>query len=222
MAHDTRPTRRQFLRALFGSAAALGSMPLLAACGGAAPPASVPATAPPAASTSAPAAAPTQVAAATTSAPAAAATQGPAVGTSTTPLVVAVPGTPAAIDGEQALTSEGEMMMANIHTGDLFNYKVIRNDKYNVDEVDLKSSGDKGVEGWLAESWQVSQDGKVITIALKPGIKSPFGNEFTADDYKWAWDRRIALKATGKFFADVLGIGPDSEDSRQAQGRGHA
>lgn len=126
-------------------------------------------------------------------------------------LLVAVPATPAAIDGEQALTSEGEMMMANIHGGDLFSYKLTENPEYKVTEVDLKSTGDKGVEGLLAESWEMSEDGKFITVKLKKGIKSPYGNEFTADDYKWAWERRFAMKAVGKFVGDVLGIdGPDS------------
>ena len=41
-------------------------------------------------------------------------------GAADTALVMAIQGTPAAIDGEQALTSEGEMMMANVHGGDLF------------------------------------------------------------------------------------------------------
>ncbi len=222
-----RPTRRQFLRIVVGGTAAFGVLPLLAACGSSAPPA--PTAAPAAAPTSPPAAAPTAapaapttapaaaaapttapVAAAPTAAPAAAPTAAPAATVSTKPLVVAVSGTAASIDGEQALTAEGEMLMANIHAGDLFKYKIITNDKYKVQEVDLKSSGDKGVEGLLADSWQTSQDGKVITITLKQGMKSPYGNEFTADDYKWAWDRRIAIKGPGKFFADVLGIGPDS------------
>ena len=34
-------------------------------------------------------------------------------------LIMAIQGTPASIDGEQALTSEGEMMMANIHGGEI-------------------------------------------------------------------------------------------------------
>ncbi|MFO1349432.1 MAG: ABC transporter substrate-binding protein [Gammaproteobacteria bacterium] len=121
-------------------------------------------------------------------------------------LVVAVPATPASIDGEQALTAEGEMMMANIHGGDLFSYKIIENPQYKVQEVDLKATGDKGVDGLLAESWEMGPDGKSITIKLKQGVKSPYGNEFSAADYKWAWERRFEMKAVGKFVGDVLGI----------------
>ena len=37
-------------------------------------------------------------------------------------LVMAIANTPASLDGDQALSAEGEMMMANIHGGDLFLY----------------------------------------------------------------------------------------------------
>jgi peptide/nickel transport system substrate-binding protein len=137
----------------------------------------------------------------------AAAAQNPAERT----LVVAVPGTPASIDGEQALTSEGEMMMANVHGGDLFAYKIIEIPNDPADTVDLRSTDDQGVTGLLADSWEMSEDGKTVTVKLKQGIKSPYGNEFDADDYVWSWARRFEVKGVGKFMADVLGIdGPES------------
>jgi peptide/nickel transport system substrate-binding protein len=137
----------------------------------------------------------------------AAAAQNPAERT----LVVAVPGTPASIDGEQALTSEGEMMMANVHGGDLFAYKIIEIPNDPADTVDLRSTDDRGVTGLLADSWKMSEDGKTVTVKLKQGIKSPYGNEFDADDYVWSWARRFEVKGVGKFMADVLGIdGPES------------
>lgn len=127
-------------------------------------------------------------------------------------LVMAIQGTPASIDGEQALTSEGEMMMANVHGGDLFGYKVIKG-QGNADSVDLRSTGDQGVDGLVAESWTMSSDGTEVTVKLKSDMKSPAGNAVTAADYRWAWERRFEVKAVGKFMADVLGI--DSPDSIQ-------
>ena len=127
-------------------------------------------------------------------------------------LVMAIQGTPASIDGEQALTSEGEMMMANVHGGDLFSYKVIKGEG-NAESVDLRSTGDQGVDGLVAESWTMSADGTEVTVKLKSGMKSPAGNPITAADYRWAWERRFEVKAVGKFMADVLGI--DSPDSIQ-------
>ena len=126
-------------------------------------------------------------------------------------LVMAVPGTPASIDGEQALTSEGEMMMANVHGGDLFSYKIIAIPDDITDTVDLRSTGDGGVDGLTAKSWQMSDDGKTVTVQLRDEMMSPYGNKLTADDYVWSWARRFEVKAVGKFMADVLGIdGPES------------
>jgi len=126
-------------------------------------------------------------------------------------LVMAIQGTPAAVDGEQALTSEGEMMMANVHGGDLFGYKVVKGSGGAPDSVDLKSTGDQGVVGLVAQSWQANSDGTTYTVKLREGMKSPFGNAVSAADYRWAWERRFAMKSVGKFMADVLGI--DSPDS---------
>ena len=125
-------------------------------------------------------------------------------------LVMAIQGTPAAIDGEQALTSEGEMMMANVHGGDLFAYKVTKASD-STQTVDLRSTGDQGVVGLIAESWESNEDGTVYTIKLKQGMKSAYGNAVMSGDYRWAWERRFAVKSVGKFMADVLGI--DSPDS---------
>ena len=52
----------------------------------------------------------------------------------------------------------------------------------------------------------MSEDGTSVTINLKKGIKSYTGNEFTAEDYKWAWARRFEVKGVGKFIGDVIGI----------------
>ena len=126
-------------------------------------------------------------------------------------LVVAVPGTPASIDGEQALTSEGEMMMANVHGGDLFAYRIIEIPDDPADTVDLRSTDDRGVTGLVADTWEMSPDGTSVVVKLKQGMKSAHGNEFSADDYVWSWERRFAVKAVGKFIADVVGIdGPES------------
>jgi len=126
-------------------------------------------------------------------------------------LVIAIANTPVSIDGDQALSAEGEMMMANIHGGDLFLYKIIKQPDQSADSVDLRSTDDRGVVGLVAESWEKSEDGKSITINLKKGMKSYYGNEFTAEDYKWAWSRRLAVKGVGKFIGDVIGI--DNADS---------
>ena len=54
----------------------------------------------------------------------------------------------------------------------------------------------------LAESWQVSDDGKTYTFKLRDGIKFSNGDDVTADDFKWSIER-AANPDTGSYNADV-------------------
>jgi peptide/nickel transport system substrate-binding protein len=49
------------------------------------------------------------------------------------------------------------------------------------------------ITGELAKSWKRSADGKTITVTLNDA-KSSFGNNLTANDVKWTFDRLIALE----------------------------
>jgi peptide/nickel transport system substrate-binding protein len=69
---------------------------------------------------------------------------------------------------------------------------------------DFDTSKWKGV---LAESYDLSQDGTTLTIQLRKGVKSAVGNELTAEDMKWTWDRDFAIPGEGQFQIQVvLGI----------------
>ncbi|MGQ9598544.1 MAG: ABC transporter substrate-binding protein [Anaerolineae bacterium] len=54
----------------------------------------------------------------------------------------------------------------------------------------------------LAESWTVSEDGKVFTFKLRKGVKFHSGNEMTAADVKWSWERAMGLKGNPSFLFD--------------------
>jgi len=56
----------------------------------------------------------------------------------------------------------------------------------------------------LAESWTVSPDGTSVTFKLRQGVKSAFGNELTAKDLVWKFDRGCALAAVSSFFDAVM------------------
>lgn len=55
-------------------------------------------------------------------------------------------------------------------------------------EAPLRISDKGEFEPWLAESWEVSEDGLSVTLHLRPGIKFHNGREVTADDVIWAVD----------------------------------
>lgn len=49
------------------------------------------------------------------------------------------------------------------------------------------------IEPEIAESWEVSEDGKSITFAINPKAKFWDGSPVTAEDVKWSFDRAVSL-----------------------------
>lgn len=59
----------------------------------------------------------------------------------------------------------------------------------------------------LAESAELAEDGLSYTIALRQGVMSPWGNEMTADDVEWSFDRANEISGiTGGFLFAVAGV----------------
>ena len=50
------------------------------------------------------------------------------------------------------------------------------------------------VEGKLAQSFELDPAAKFIRFQLRQGVKSNWGNELTADDVKWTWDRKFGTR----------------------------
>ncbi len=58
----------------------------------------------------------------------------------------------------------------------------------------------------LATSWKISADGKSVSMRLRRGVKSPYGNELSAKDLVWTTQRNLALKSVGNFGMTVSNI----------------
>ncbi|RME80001.1 MAG: ABC transporter substrate-binding protein [Caldilineae bacterium] len=69
-------------------------------------------------------------------------------------------------------------------------------------------SPDGGIVPWLAESWDVSDDGLSYTFHLKQGVKFHDGSELTASDVVYSFNR---LKGIGEGFAYMLADAESAE-----------
>ena len=125
-------------------------------------------------------------------------------------LVFASPGTPQSLDTEFD-ASLGTFDAVSSCYDSLVDYDHIPDP--NVAGVERENiTFDKNIEGGfkmtgkLAESWDISKDTSTVTFKLREGVKSHWGNELTADDVKWSWERKLALGAIGGFFAGVIGL----------------
>lgn len=87
------------------------------------------------------------------------------------------------------------------------------------DTIDLLQQVYEGLVAWgednqvkpnLAESWTVSDDGRIYTFKLKPGVKFHNGREVTAEDFKWSIERACQPSLTtgmaGNYLNDIVGV----------------
>ncbi|MEP2473262.1 MAG: ABC transporter substrate-binding protein, partial [Paracoccaceae bacterium] len=62
----------------------------------------------------------------------------------------------------------------------------------------------------LAESWDVSEDGKTITFTIREGVKFHSGNPVTAEDAAFSMQRAVILNKTPAFILTQFGFTPDN------------
>jgi peptide/nickel transport system substrate-binding protein len=106
-----------------------------------------------------------------------------------TTLIVAGPRTPESLDQEYPPTEAGHEARRNIYER-LLAYAP----KKNEDRVTVEDFSK--IVGGLAESYDLAPDKTSITFHLRKGVKSAVGNELTADDIMWTFERGWNLKAT--------------------------
>lgn len=104
-------------------------------------------------------------------------------------LIVAGVRTPESLDQEYPPTEAGHEARRNI-----FERLLVYGGK--TDESGAKVEDFSKIEGALAETYELSPDNKSITFHLRKGVKSAAGNEMTADDVMWTFERGWNMKAT--------------------------
>jgi oligopeptide transport system substrate-binding protein len=76
----------------------------------------------------------------------------------------------------------------------------------------LVRSGDKlEPVGDIAQSWQVSDDGRIYTFYLRHDVKFQDGRQVTAGDFKYSWERacdpQTGSQAAATYLGDIVGAG---------------
>jgi peptide/nickel transport system substrate-binding protein len=66
--------------------------------------------------------------------------------------------------------------------------------------------------GGVAESWEVSNNGKTITFTIRPGMTFHSGNPVTADDVVYSLRRVVKLSKTPSFIITQFGWTPENVD----------
>jgi peptide/nickel transport system substrate-binding protein len=127
---------------------------------------------------------------------------GSASKTGSSRIVYAVTSTPPDIDPNSSAQFVESELFTNTMSR-LFDFKTTKRDDGT---YVMESEGYDPVDGSLAESWTVSEDRKTIDIKLRQGVKNHLGNEFDAKDVRYTIDRLLALKGTGTFYLNGIGI----------------
>jgi hypothetical protein len=134
-----------------------------------------------------------------------------AIAATSTTLVIAAPATPQSLDCNFDVSLGTFEAIAALYDN-LLEFKKIPDPKQpGASREDIADHPDMpagiAVQGKLAESFELDPAGKFIRFQLRQGIKSNWGNELTAEDVKWTWDRKFGLGAIGAFYLSTLGLG---------------
>lgn len=125
-------------------------------------------------------------------------------------LVIAAPATPLSLDVENSL-SLGTIDTVAAFYDYLIGFNTVPDPKVEgVLREDLKPDaslpGGYNLKGYLAESWEFAADGKSVRFKLREGVLSNWGNELTAEDVKYTFDRKFEVKGAGAFMTGVMGL----------------
>ena len=83
------------------------------------------------------------------------------------------------------------------------------------DPMDMEA----GFKPSLAESWEISEDGKTITFKMRDGVKFHSGNPVRAEDAAWSIQRAVKLNKTPSFILTQFGLTPENVEEKGAHGR---
>lgn len=116
-------------------------------------------------------------------------------------LIWAVPELPNGADNEFQYTAEAQEMQRNIYDSPLA-YATYYDEATGFILPDYEK-----IVPSLAESWEMNEDGSAVTLTFRKGVRSHAGNELTADDFIYSWERGFGDAGNkGTFGAQNMGL----------------
>jgi ABC-type transport system substrate-binding protein len=113
-------------------------------------------------------------------------------------LIVAAPQTPTGFDGDIPKVATRQMITQGNEA--LVRYR-------RVTQPDGRVVLDPSqLEPNLAERWDVRDGGRTYVFTLRRGVRSPWGNEMTADDILWSFQRAWQIRRTAFFLYNLIGV----------------
>jgi peptide/nickel transport system substrate-binding protein len=73
------------------------------------------------------------------------------------------------------------------------------------------------IQGEIAESWEVSEDGLTFTFTIREGLQFASGNPITAADPVYSIQRAVKLNLSPAFILTQFGLTPENVDDRVRQ-----
>ncbi|MFT3866074.1 MAG: ABC transporter substrate-binding protein [Solirubrobacterales bacterium] len=126
------------------------------------------------------------------------------------PLVIAAPAVPTTLDMEYAQASESGMVYKNAYDS-LFQFPITRNSE-GVSTQDVS----KEPTCLLCKSFSYDSSQPAWKVTLRPKVLSSAGNELTAEDVKWSWERSIGI---GQSIGGLTAASVDTEDPITVTGK---
>jgi len=125
-------------------------------------------------------------------------------------MVIAAPATPQSLDCNFDVSLGTFEAIAALYDGLLgyatVAYEQLPSAKHEDTSFNPDTAGNVNMVGKLAESWELDPSGKRVVFKLREGVMSNWGNELTAEDVRWTWNRAFELGGLGAFYTAVSGL----------------
>ena len=133
-----------------------------------------------------------------------------------TTMVIAAPATPQSLDCNFDVSLGTFEAIAALYDGLLGFEKIPDQGAPDARREDIAFHSRQPGQWWQARRKLGARPGrKARRFKLRQGVKSNWGNELTAEDVKWTWDRKLELGALGAL-PDRLGLKADDRSRSRA------